>query len=686
MEQRRFALAMALTLAIWFGWTFFFMPKQEPPKKVAPKAVATADEAAIAEIPGDAVPEIKAAAKPKVTEFPRKDEVVLGSRDVDSGFFLEAVLTTEGAAVREVYLNDKRYCVLHKPGDPLSVVNEISAPLSYLEKNPNAPTQFRTLQTSFDEVDKQLEEFKTSLNRLDWEIAEKAPDGKSVTFRIKSPDESLEILKKYSLERFDGEAAKDLANSRDLNSRGYQLGLEISVKNLSEKRKTVAYTMQGPVGVPLEQPESARKFRDVRMGFLKKDGSVKSSSKTALQVVKEERSQKAEEWRTPIRYIGVDIQYFAALLVPQVDQNKNNYVEVSRPQLLRPATADEQSEISVSLTSVPLVLEPGKSVTHQWKMYAGPKREALLDPLDAGTIVDFGFASAISRGMLGLLKFFHFKLGFPWVLAIVTLTVLVRGCMFPISKKQATSAKIMKAMQPKIAEIKKKYGDDKQKYGRAQMELFAKYNYNPFAGCLPLFLQLPIFIGLYNSLNSAVELRMARFLYIDNLAGPDALFQLPFDIPFIATNDFNLLPILTTCLYIVQTKILSPPPMDEQQAMNLKMMPWMMGIMGFMFYKVPAGLCVYFIASSLWGMAERKLLDRIIPEPKLTDDGGSDDKGKRKPGSGNGGGGLFARFLAMADTAANDAGMATPPREGGQNGSNGSSPSNPKRDKKKGRR
>jgi YidC/Oxa1 family membrane protein insertase len=99
--------------------------------------------------------------------------------------------------------------------------------------------------------------------------------------------------------------------------------------------------------------------------------------------------------------------------------------------------------------------------------------------------------------------------------------------MYPISRKQAAGAKKMKELQPKIAELKKKYAGDKEKMARAQMELFGKHNYNPMSGCLPMFLQLPIFIGLYQGLNNSVNLRLAPFLWFDNLAAPDALFNMP---------------------------------------------------------------------------------------------------------------------------------------------------------------
>jgi YidC/Oxa1 family membrane protein insertase len=227
--------------------------------------------------------------------------------------------------------------------------------------------------------------------------------------------------------------------------------------------------------------------------------------------------------------------------------------------------------------------------------------------------------SFVATSMLWLLDSLH-SIGVTYGLAIICLTIVVRGCMFPLSRKQAIGAQKMKELQPKIAELKKKHGKDKEKMARAQMELFSKHNYNPLSGCLPIFMQLPIFIGLYTALNASVDLRMASFLYIDNLAAPDNIwpnlfttmmpFLKPNGIPFLGPN-LNLLPLITIALFIAQQKMFMPPPTDEQQAMQQKMMNYMMIFFGVMFYRVPAGLCVYFIASSLWGIGERKMLDVI---------------------------------------------------------------------------
>ncbi|HMC10680.1 MAG TPA: membrane protein insertase YidC, partial [Pirellulaceae bacterium] len=266
----------------------------------------------------------------------------------------------------------------------------------------------------------------------------------------------------------------------------------------------------------------------------------------------------------------------------------------------------------------------------------------------------FGMFHWISRPMLVLLKLFNRLFG-SWGIAIICLTVVVRSAMFPVSIKQARGAAKMQAIQPEIAALKEKYGNDKEKLARAQMELFRKHNYNPAAGCVPLLFQLPIFMGLYQSLNHAVDLRMAPFLWIENLAAPDALFNMPFAIPFLG-QEFNLLPLITIVLFVLQQKMFMPPPANDEQAMQQKMMNFMMIFMGVMFYKVPAGLCVYFIASSLWGMAERKLLPK--PKPGAATPPASDPpSGRRKKndpddddnGGSGGGGGLWSMLLKAAE-------------------------------------
>jgi YidC/Oxa1 family membrane protein insertase len=159
-------------------------------------------------------------------------------------------------------------------------------------------------------------------------------------------------------------------------------------------------------------------------------------------------------------------------------------------------------------------------------------------------------------------------------------------------------------------------------------ELYRKHGYNPASGCLPVFIQLPIFVGLYRALMVDVELRDAPLLthairWCSNLAAPDMLFDWCSFMPGFITQGtgifglgpyFNLLPILTVFLFLWQQKKMMPPPTDDQQAMQQKMMKYMMYFMGILFFKVASGLCVYFIASTLWGIGERKFLPKKKPE------------------------------------------------------------------------
>jgi YidC/Oxa1 family membrane protein insertase len=204
------------------------------------------------------------------------------------------------------------------------------------------------------------------------------------------------------------------------------------------------------------------------------------------------------------------------------------------------------------------------------------------------------------------------------------LTVLVRGCMFPLSRKQALGAQKMQELQPEMKKISEKYKSDPQKRTQATQELFRKHNYNPVGGCLLAFAQLPIFVGLYRSLMVDVELRQAplfteKIRWASNLSAPDMLWNWTGVVPDFITQGtgifglgpyLNILPLITIALFIWQQKMFMPPPADEQAAMQQKMMKYMMIFMGILFFKVASGLCVYFIASSLWGVCERKLLPK----------------------------------------------------------------------------
>src|SRR4029077_16809531 len=180
---------------------------------------------------------------------------------------------------------------------------------------------------------------------------------------------------------------------------------------------------------------------------------------------------------------------------------------------------------------------------------------------------------AVTGLMHGLLYYLHFLVG-SYGLSIILLPVVVRGLMFPISRKQAYFSVKMQEISPELKKIKEKYPNDRKAQTEATMELYRKHQVSPLGSCLPLLMQMPIFLGLYYALQESIHFRLASFLWIKNLAAPDMLIYWGESIPWISTPEsqgsflylgpyFNLLPVLAVTLMIVQQKYLMPPPTDE---------------------------------------------------------------------------------------------------------------------------
>jgi YidC/Oxa1 family membrane protein insertase len=280
-------------------------------------------------------------------------------------------------------------------------------------------------------------------------------------------------------------------------------------------------------------------------------------------------------------------------------------------------------------------VKPDQPLKEEFLVFAGPKKPKLLAQPEygLGEIVYYGWFWWAAVPLLGILHSLYYLMG-NYGIAIILLTVLVRSCMFPLSRKQALGAQKMQELQPEIKKIQEKYKNDLEARGKAQQELFRKHKYNPMGGCLIAFLQLPIFVGLYRALMVDVELRQAPLIsesirWASNLAAPDLLFDwgdwMPnFVIGWLGPY-FNLLPVFAVLLFLYQQKKFMPPAADETARMQQKMMQYMMIFMGIMFFKVASGLCLYFIASSLWSIAERQFL------PKTQAAGGTAAASAAKP-------------------------------------------------------
>ncbi len=479
------------------------------------------------------------------------------------------------------------------------------------------------------------------LQQIDWD-AESVDDGGAVRFSRRLAG-GLEVVKEYRLVT----SADDPVGQVD-DARAGQYRLQLRVSFTATEPTRLEYALDGPNGLPTEGWWYAARIsrswgslgvRDVAMRFVGEPTALVSSLTLADEDTEQPPTAVLES--KPLAFAGVDALYFASGLIPATDGP-----EVPQLAEVQPLVVGEVPEaarrklvnVSCQLLSRELDLEPGQTVTHRYDIFAGPKKPELLasfgPPRAAmNDLVYYGWFGWVARPMIAILHVLH-AIVRNYGIAIILLTVIVRGAMFPISRKQAISSQKMQVLQPEMKAIAEKYKNDPQKRTMATQELWKKHNYNPAGGCLLVFIQIPIFMGLYRSLATDVELRQAPLFssavrWCSNLAAPDMMLDWSGFMPgFLVAPEgwlgpyLNIFPLLTIGLFLWQQKLFMPPAVDEQAKMQQQVMKYMMFFMALMFFKVPCGLCLYFIASSLWGIAERLMLPTAKPGAALAGAGG----------------------------------------------------------------
>ncbi|MGL4565109.1 MAG: membrane protein insertase YidC [Halioglobus sp.] len=246
-------------------------------------------------------------------------------------------------------------------------------------------------------------------------------------------------------------------------------------------------------------------------------------------------------------------------------------------------------------TSPALVVEPGQRGKVGAGFFAGPKDQYRLKEISPylELSVDYGWLWWIAQPLFWLLTKIYSFVG-NWGVAIILLTVTVKAAFYKLSATSYRSMANMRRVQPKMVEIREQYADDKQKQSQAMMELYRKEKINPMGGCLPILVQMPVFIALYWVLMESVELRQAPFiLWIDDLSVMDPYFVLPL--------------MMGASMFFMQ--MLNPPPPDPMQA---KIMKWMPIVFTVFFLWFPAGLVLYWVVNNLLSMAQQYVITKRI--------------------------------------------------------------------------
>ncbi len=283
-------------------------------------------------------------------------------------------------------------------------------------------------------------------------------------------------------------------------------------------------------------------------------------------------------------------QYFATAWVPRNDGTNNFYT-----------TNLGNGVAAAGYKSAPTLVQPGQTGQLNSTLWVGPeiqdKMAAVAPHLDL--TVDYGWLWFISQPLFKLLKWIHGFVG-NWGFAIIIITFIVRGIMYPLTKAQYTSMAKMRMLQPKIQAMRERLGDDKQRISQEMMALYKSEKVNPLGGCFPLLIQMPIFLALYYMLMGSVELRHAPFaLWIHDLSAQDPYYILPI--------------LMGVTMFFIQK--MSPTTVTDP--MQQKIMTWMPVIFTVFFLWFPSGLVLYYIVSNLVTILQQQLIYRGLEKRGL---------------------------------------------------------------------
>ena len=466
--------------------------------------------------------------------------------------------------------------------------------------------------------------------------------------KVSGAEANLELVKQYRLHAITPEQAKDP------NARTHHLQLTTIVRNLDDKPHSVAIRQEGLNGISLEgwwYPTKISPFffsaagaRDVIVG----DGLQTHTLLTTRAIVANATSFPSDPDlgifgpadtlpKRTVRYVGLDTQTFTAAMLPSADSPESmSNLQRAKAVVLNsaytdpnrhPSSKQQATNVGFWFETDTKIIQPGSEWKLDYEVFAAPKDPIILGAYKLDDAIEYGWwIFGFFAKRLGWVLHFFFYLTSNFGVAIMLLTVLVRSCMFPVSRKMALNAQKMQSVQPHTAKLKEMLKDDPRKMMAAQQMLMKKAGINQFAGCLPALIQLPIVIGLYRCVSVDVGLRQQSLVpgwdWCSNLAGPDMFLDWHSWMPdFIAGRGsgwfgpyLNILPIITIALFIVQQRVLMPKATDEQSRIAQQMMMVMTIMMGVLFFKVPAGLCIYFITSSTWSLVERFLIKRFTPQ------------------------------------------------------------------------
>lgn len=680
----RTILAVAIVIGLMWAWQAWFAPPPQPPAQgpeqpttPGPDKPVGPPDAGQVKAPPDAE-QVKA--PPAEGPAPGADTwdmravgaaapgepVILGSDAPITPHDLEVEIHPQGAAVARLTLARKRFFKTVADRDLPPAQRK---PMHLIE--PDVPEPALAIEEFRLRLEGKEGWGRVDLSQVAWRVEPAADDKDSAAFAVDVTAEDgtpLATVRKEVRLLPRGTPGGEVEGA---DAPQYEFRMAVEITALDDRVTQAYYVLHGPPALPREGQRTD--MRGAVFGVWE-GGRVAVTTATGAAAEK----KKVPRIGPNMAWMGQADKYFAVILVPLVLSPHGGYVMPEAPPEagtfaagaeVKARTATEgrdQVPLPVErFESKAVALEKGKTVRHEFAVFAGPKDPDLLetsyqhigfDQLITWTrcCIPIPGLAHISRGLLAVIEAFH-DLVRNWGLAIIMLVIALRVVMLPVSKWSAKSMAGMQKMGPRMQEIREKYADDKQKM---QQEMAKIGGFKAMGGCLPMFLQMPVWIGLYGALQVAIQLRHSAFLpaewipagslFLQDLSAPDMLLHwleplyLPGqEIPLLGfliggiqnmlsggggITSVNLLPVLVGLAMFFQQKLMpmssaatANPEAQKQQQMMMKFMPVFLAVV---LYSAPSGLCLYIFTSTALGFLENRFFrHRWIEAAKAKEEG-----------------------------------------------------------------
>jgi len=552
METKNAFLAILLSIAVLFGYQLLFPPQQAPgpvvEQKEIPEAVAPASPETVSTLQA-VTPEMQAAGtmKPVIPSRPARDI------QVETKLY-NALISENGGTIKSFRLKEYRED---------NTADSIPKELVREGAGKNLPLFFswgtdpsRVIEVPFYEA------------------------GQSRLATEKSGSATLTMT---------GELPPGLTITRTMNfnDSDYLIGFTVAVTNNSDS------ALQGSPFLSISNTPFSPDSDNTR--FLFQGPAVLVDDSLEEVKVKDLQEEGPRTLQGQVGWAAYEDTYFMIAVAPE-SRNRHS-VRLSSP---------DGDRVDSVISSGADIINPGASKQYKYTVYFGPKKMTGLDLAghELNRSINFGWFGFVAKPLLLLLNFFYGIIN-NYGVSIILVTVLIKLLFWPITQKGMKSMKDMQKLQPKLAKIREKYKDDKERLGKEQMALYQTHKINPLGGCMPMVLQIPVFFALYRVLMQAIELRHAPFmLWISDLSAPERIY-LGFDIPYL--GGLPLLTLLMGASMFLQQKMSPTPASNPETAKIMMLMPV---IFTFLFINFASGLVLYFFINNLLQMTQQHFINR----------------------------------------------------------------------------